>query len=82
MASRVWAKGGHAIPEVTGDSYEVVVDHSFFTESVSCEVTNTLGSTNISRNVDVYCKPPRRSLCPFHRPTPSTRPTPESRVAI
>ncbi|CAL8305178.1 unnamed protein product, partial [Gadus morhua 'NCC'] len=49
-----WAKGGHPIPEVTGDSYEVVVDHSFFTESVSCEVTNALGNTNISRNVDVY----------------------------
>ncbi|CAL8364509.1 unnamed protein product [Lota lota] len=52
-----WAKGGHVIPEVTGDSYEVVVDHSFFTESVSCEVTNALGNTNISRNVDVYFGP-------------------------
>uniref|UniRef100_A0A8C5C7Z7 Kirre like nephrin family adhesion molecule 3a n=1 Tax=Gadus morhua TaxID=8049 RepID=A0A8C5C7Z7_GADMO len=52
-----WAKGGHPIPEVTGDSYEVVVDHSFFTESVSCEVTNALGNTNISRNVDVYFGP-------------------------
>ncbi|XP_048857359.1 LOW QUALITY PROTEIN: kin of IRRE-like protein 3 [Brienomyrus brachyistius] len=52
-----WAKGGSIIKEVSGDSYEVVVDHSFFTEPVSCEVTNTLGSTNVSRNVDVYFGP-------------------------
>lgn len=44
------------IKEVSGDTYEVVVDHSFFTEPVSCEVTNPLGNTNISRNVDVYCE--------------------------
>ncbi len=44
------------IKEVSGDTYEVIVDHSFFTEPVSCEVTNPLGSTNISRNVDVYCE--------------------------
>uniref|UniRef100_A0A8C9TM69 Kirre like nephrin family adhesion molecule 3 n=1 Tax=Scleropages formosus TaxID=113540 RepID=A0A8C9TM69_SCLFO len=52
-----WAKGGNIIKEVSGDTYEVVVDHSFFTEPVSCEVTNPLGSTNISRNVDVYFGP-------------------------
>ncbi|KAM4565746.1 kin of IRRE-like protein 3 isoform 2-T3 [Odontesthes bonariensis] len=52
-----WAKGGSTIKEVSGDTYEVVVDHSFFTEPVSCEVTNALGSTNISRNVDVYFGP-------------------------
>ncbi|KAM6933059.1 kin of IRRE-like protein 3 isoform 5-T5 [Xenentodon cancila] len=52
-----WAKGGSAIKEVSGDTYEVIVDHSFFTEPVSCEVTNALGSTNISRNVDVYFGP-------------------------
>ncbi|KAL6472228.1 hypothetical protein MHYP_G00184160 [Metynnis hypsauchen] len=52
-----WAKGGSMIRDVLGDSYEVVVDHSFFTEPVSCEVTNALGSTNISRNVDVYFGP-------------------------
>ncbi|MBN3318034.1 KIRR3 protein, partial [Atractosteus spatula] len=52
-----WAKGGSVIKEVTGDVYEVIVDHSFFTEPVSCEVTNPLGSTNISRNVDVYFGP-------------------------
>ncbi|XP_021473289.2 kin of IRRE-like protein 3 isoform X2 [Oncorhynchus mykiss] len=52
-----WAKGGSIIREVSGDTYEVIVDHSFFTEPVSCEVTNALGSTNISRNVDVYFGP-------------------------
>ncbi|XP_039985794.1 kin of IRRE-like protein 3 isoform X3 [Xiphias gladius] len=52
-----WAKGGSMIKEVSGDTYEVTVDHSFFTEPVSCEVTNPLGSTNISRNVDVYFGP-------------------------
>ncbi|XP_035242061.1 kin of IRRE-like protein 3 isoform X5 [Anguilla anguilla] len=52
-----WAKGGTVIKEVSGDTYEVIVDHSFFTEPVSCEVTNPLGSTNISRNVDVYFGP-------------------------
>ncbi|XP_054649797.1 kin of IRRE-like protein 3 isoform X7 [Dunckerocampus dactyliophorus] len=52
-----WAKGGSIIKEVSGDTYEVIVDHSFFTEPVSCEVTNQLGSTNVSRNVDVYFGP-------------------------
>ncbi|XP_059420543.1 kin of IRRE-like protein 3 isoform X6 [Carassius carassius] len=52
-----WAKGGSMLKEVSGDTYEVTVDHSFFTEPVSCEVTNPLGSTNISRNVDVYFGP-------------------------
>uniref|UniRef100_A0A3P8U6X9 Kirre like nephrin family adhesion molecule 3 n=1 Tax=Amphiprion percula TaxID=161767 RepID=A0A3P8U6X9_AMPPE len=52
-----WAKGGSIIKEVSGDTYEVIVDHSFFIEPVSCEVTNPLGSTNISRNVDVYFGP-------------------------
>lgn len=42
--------------DAVGEMYEVAVDHSFFTEPVSCEVTNALGSTNISRNVDVYCE--------------------------
>ncbi|KAM8902898.1 kin of IRRE-like protein 3 isoform 11-T11 [Spinachia spinachia] len=52
-----WAKGGSTIKEVSGDTYEVLVDHSFFTEPVSCDVTNPLGSTNVSRNVDVYFGP-------------------------
>ncbi|KAG7268644.1 hypothetical protein CRUP_020964 [Coryphaenoides rupestris] len=53
----MWAKGGSLIKDVSGDTYEVIVDHSFFTEPVSCEVTNALGSTNLSRNVDVYFGP-------------------------
>lgn len=57
-----WAKGGSIIKEVSGPTYEVIVDHSFFTEPVSCEVTNPLGSTNISRNVDVYCEWPHPQL--------------------
>ncbi|XP_077422584.1 kin of IRRE-like protein 3 isoform X5 [Vanacampus margaritifer] len=52
-----WAKGGSIIKEVSGDTYEVIVDHSFFTEPVSCAVTNQLGSNNVSRNVDVYFGP-------------------------
>lgn len=44
------------IKEASGDFYETIVDHTFFFEPVSCEVTNALGSTNISRTVDVYCK--------------------------
>ncbi|KAJ7996819.1 hypothetical protein DPEC_G00222480 [Dallia pectoralis] len=52
-----WAKGGSVIREVSGDTYEVIVDHSFFTEPVSCDVINALGNTNISRNVDVYFGP-------------------------
>uniref|UniRef100_A0A8P4K7S3 Ig-like domain-containing protein n=3 Tax=Dicentrarchus labrax TaxID=13489 RepID=A0A8P4K7S3_DICLA len=52
-----WAKGGNVIPDTSADTYEVLVDHSFFTEPVSCEVTNALGHTNVSRNVDVYFGP-------------------------
>ncbi|XP_060751863.1 kin of IRRE-like protein 3 [Tachysurus vachellii] len=52
-----WAKGGTLIRDAVGETYEVAVDHSFFNEPVSCEVTNALGSTNISRNVDVYFGP-------------------------
>ncbi|XP_075460390.1 kin of IRRE-like protein 3 isoform X3 [Ascaphus truei] len=52
-----WAKGGQLLKEVIGEIYETLVDHSFFTEPVSCEVTNALGSTNISRTVDVYFGP-------------------------
>ncbi|XP_041427232.1 kin of IRRE-like protein 3 isoform X3 [Xenopus laevis] len=52
-----WAKGGQILKEVTEETYETVVDYSFFTEPVSCEVTNALGSTNVSRTVDVYFGP-------------------------
>uniref|UniRef100_A0A6I8NLB7 Kirre like nephrin family adhesion molecule 3 n=1 Tax=Ornithorhynchus anatinus TaxID=9258 RepID=A0A6I8NLB7_ORNAN len=52
-----WAKRGQVIKEASSDWYETVVDHTFFSEPVSCEVTNALGSTNISRTVDVYFGP-------------------------
>ncbi|XP_041425111.1 kin of IRRE-like protein 3 isoform X1 [Xenopus laevis] len=52
-----WAKGGQILKEVTEETYETVVDYSFFSEPVSCEVTNALGSTNVSRTVDVYFGP-------------------------
>lgn len=32
------------------------MDYTYFSEPVSCEVTNALGSTNLSRTVDVYCE--------------------------
>lgn len=54
--------------------YRTTVDYTYFSEPVSCEVTNALGSTNISRTVDVYCEcaavqgPPRgeRALSGSH----------------
>ncbi|XP_030069239.1 kin of IRRE-like protein 2 [Microcaecilia unicolor] len=52
-----WAKGGVPIPEANGASYEVIVDHTYFTEPVSCEVSNAVGSTNISTLVDVHFGP-------------------------
>ncbi|KAL8173751.1 UNVERIFIED_CONTAM: Kin of IRRE-like protein 3 [Gekko kuhli] len=52
-----WAKKGHIIKEASGDSYEAIVDYTYFFEAISCEVTNALGSTNISRTVDVYFGP-------------------------
>lgn len=51
-----WAKKGHIIKEASSDAYETIVDFTYFFEPISCEVTNALGSTNISRTVDVYCK--------------------------
>ncbi|XP_055516866.1 kin of IRRE-like protein 3 isoform X1 [Leucoraja erinacea] len=52
-----WAKGGQVLRGVQGDTYETVVDYTFFTEPVSCAVSNPLGSTNISRTADVYFGP-------------------------
>ncbi|KAH1179732.1 kin of IRRE-like protein 2 isoform X1 [Mauremys mutica] len=52
-----WAKGGVVIAEANGDSYEARVDHSFFTQPVSCEVANAVGSTNVSTLVDVHFGP-------------------------
>ncbi|XP_069460982.1 kin of IRRE-like protein 2 [Ambystoma mexicanum] len=52
-----WAKGGVPILEANGESYEVTVDYSFFTEPISCEVSNAVGSTNVSTLVDVHFGP-------------------------
>ncbi|XP_025032327.1 kin of IRRE-like protein 1 [Python bivittatus] len=52
-----WAKGGVPIPDANSDSYEATVDQSFFTEPVSCEVSNAVGSTNVSTLVDVHFGP-------------------------
>lgn len=51
-----WAKRGHIIKEASGEVYRTTVDYTYFSEPVSCEVTNALGSTNLSRTVDVYCE--------------------------
>lgn len=51
-----WSKGGVPISEANGDSLEVTVDYSYFTDPVSCEVSNSVGSTNVSTLVDVQCK--------------------------
>lgn len=32
------------------------MDYTFFTEPVSCEVRNDVGSTNVSTLVDVHCE--------------------------
>ncbi|XP_078277029.1 kin of IRRE-like protein 1 [Rhinoraja longicauda] len=51
-----WAKGGVLIEGARGSVFETPVDHTYFTEPVSCEVQNTVGSTNVSSLVDVqYC---------------------------
>ncbi|NXS85914.1 KIRR1 protein, partial [Erpornis zantholeuca] len=52
-----WAKGGVIIEEATENRYDTQVDHTFFTEPVSCEVHNDVGSTNVSTLVDVHFAP-------------------------
>nr|XP_033779908.1 kin of IRRE-like protein 1 isoform X2 [Geotrypetes seraphini] len=52
-----WAKGGMVIEEAKESVYETQVDYSFFTEPVSCEVHNDVGSTNVSTLVDVHFAP-------------------------
>ncbi|KAM9294259.1 kin of IRRE-like protein 1 [Gastrophryne carolinensis] len=52
-----WAKGGVIIEGAKESSYETQVDFTFFTEPVSCEVHNEVGSTNVSTLVDVYFSP-------------------------
>lgn len=66
------------IEDAKENRYDTQVDYTFFTEPVSCEVHNDIGSTNVSTLVDVHCewgsirvpaappccrRPPRR--CPF-----------------
>uniref|UniRef100_A0A8C5DJT2 Ig-like domain-containing protein n=1 Tax=Gouania willdenowi TaxID=441366 RepID=A0A8C5DJT2_GOUWI len=52
-----WSKGGVPISEANGDSLEVTVDYSYFTDPVSCEVSNSVGNTNVSTLVDVQFGP-------------------------
>ncbi|KAG9480784.1 kin of IRRE-like protein 1 [Eleutherodactylus coqui] len=52
-----WAKGGVIIEAARDSSYETQVDYTFFTEPVSCEVHNEVGSTNVSTLVDVQFAP-------------------------
>ncbi|XP_068778289.1 kin of IRRE-like protein 1 isoform X2 [Struthio camelus] len=52
-----WAKGGVIIEDAKENKYETQVDYSFFTEPVSCEVHNDIGSTNVSTLVDVHFAP-------------------------
>lgn len=54
-----WAKGGFVIEDAHESRYETNVDYSFFTEPVSCEVHNKVGSTNVSTLVNVHCEWPR-----------------------
>ncbi|XP_078394197.1 kirre like nephrin family adhesion molecule 3, like, partial [Cetorhinus maximus] len=52
-----WAKGQSSLAGVSGDSFEVEVDYTFFTEPITCTVTNSIGSTNRSLFVDVHFGP-------------------------
>ncbi|XP_035202510.1 kin of IRRE-like protein 1 [Oxyura jamaicensis] len=52
-----WAKGGVIIEEAKENKYDTQVDYTFFTEPVSCEVHNDIGSTNVSTLVDVHFAP-------------------------
>ncbi|XP_039174456.1 kin of IRRE-like protein 1 isoform X1 [Crotalus tigris] len=52
-----WAKGGTIIEDAKESKYETQVDYTFFTEPVSCEVRNDVGSTNVSTLVDVHFAP-------------------------
>ncbi|XP_077607611.1 kin of IRRE-like protein 1 [Crocuta crocuta] len=52
-----WAKGGFVIEDAHESRYQTNVDYSFFTEPVSCEVHNKVGSTNVSTLVNVHFAP-------------------------
>ncbi|XP_063798271.1 kin of IRRE-like protein 2 isoform X2 [Pseudophryne corroboree] len=56
VTSYRWAKGGVPLL-VSEDRYHVAVDHTFFTAPVSCEVSNSVGSTNVSTAVNVLFGP-------------------------
>lgn len=48
---------GFLIEDAHESRYETNVDYSFFTEPVSCEVYNKVGSTNVSTLVNVHFAP-------------------------
>ncbi|XP_009078140.1 PREDICTED: LOW QUALITY PROTEIN: kin of IRRE-like protein 1, partial [Acanthisitta chloris] len=52
-----WPKGGVIIEDAKENRYDTQVDYTFFTEPVSCEVHNDIGSTNVSTLVDVHSPP-------------------------
>ncbi|XP_053545811.1 kin of IRRE-like protein 2 [Bombina bombina] len=56
VTSYRWAKGGVLLP-VSGDRYHVTADHTFFTSPVSCEVSNSVGSSNVSTAINVLFGP-------------------------
>lgn len=51
-----WAKGGVLLEGARESVFVTTADHSFFTEPVSCQVFNVVGSTNVSILVDVHCE--------------------------
>uniref|UniRef100_A0A8C9Y8H1 Kirre like nephrin family adhesion molecule 1b n=1 Tax=Sander lucioperca TaxID=283035 RepID=A0A8C9Y8H1_SANLU len=52
-----WAKGGVLLEGARESVFVTTADHSFFTEPVSCQVFNVVGSTNVSILVDVHFGP-------------------------
>ncbi|XP_077472157.1 kin of IRRE-like protein 1b isoform X1 [Stigmatopora argus] len=52
-----WAKGGVLLEGARESIFATTADHSFFTEPVSCQVFNAVGSTNVSILVDVHFGP-------------------------
>ncbi|XP_018613696.1 kin of IRRE-like protein 1b isoform X2 [Scleropages formosus] len=52
-----WAKGGVLLEGARESVFVTIADHSFFTEPVSCQVFNAVGSTNVSILVDVHFGP-------------------------
>ncbi|XP_049603696.1 kin of IRRE-like protein 1b isoform X1 [Syngnathus scovelli] len=52
-----WAKGGVLLEGARESVFATTADHSFFTEPVSCQVFNAVGTTNVSILVDVHFGP-------------------------